>query len=137
MPGQNGITYSRSEVKVKDVTDGASRTLLVAEKYQNPDHYETGFDHFDNQCVYSGHDSDNNGYTGDLTGVPEVETALMPRRDQTGASLAHRFGSAHVEGLHVAYCDGSVHFVEFGVSGRVWYTLGGRDDADQMPEEQD
>lgn len=134
---QNGISYARSEVRFKDITDGASKTIMVGEKYQNPNFYETGYDHFDNQCVYSGHDSDNNGYTGDETGTPIVATALMPRRDQQGASLPHRFGSAHVEGLHIAYCDGSVHFVEFGVSGRIWYTLGGRDDADKMPKDED
>jgi prepilin-type N-terminal cleavage/methylation domain-containing protein len=122
LQGQNGISYSRSEVRVKDLVDGASKTLLVGEKYQNPDHYETGYEPYDNQCVYSGHNSDNNGYTG------SGEMSFIPRRDRRGASMTHHFGSSHVEGLHVAYCDGSVHFVEFDVDFRIWFGFGGRDD---------
>ncbi|MGD9633744.1 MAG: DUF1559 domain-containing protein [Pirellulales bacterium] len=128
LKNHNGISYSRSEVRVKDVTDGASKTIMLGEKYQNSDFYETGYDHYDNQCIYSGHDSDNNGYTG------SSDTAYSPRRDRGGASLAHYFGSAHVEGLHVALCDGSVHLVDFEIDGRVWYGMGGRDDAEKPPK---
>ncbi len=134
---QNGISYVRSEVRVGEITDGASKTVLVGEKYQDPDNYYTGSDHYDNQCVYSGHNSDSNGYTGDDPGSPPVSTALRPRQDQPGAAIPYRFGSAHQEGLHVAYCDGSVHFIEYDVSGRVWFALGGRDDEEKPPRRED
>jgi prepilin-type N-terminal cleavage/methylation domain-containing protein len=127
LQGHNGISYARSEVRVSDLIDGTSKTILVGEKYQDPDNYETGKDSHDNQCVYSGHDSDNNGYTG------SDDVARMPRRDTSGRVFAHHFGSAHSEGLHVAYCDGAVHFIEFDVSREVWYGLGGRDDEGRMP----
>ena len=128
---QNGISYARSEVRMSEIIDGASKTLMVGEKYQNPDHYFTGLDHFDNQCVFSGHNSDTNGYTGN------ERISLQPRQDQPGAALAHRFGSAHLEGLHIAHCDGSVHFVDYAVSGRVWFAWGGRDDEDKSPRGED
>jgi prepilin-type N-terminal cleavage/methylation domain-containing protein len=128
---QNGISYVRSEVRIGDMIDGTSKSAMVGEKYQNPDNYFTGADGADNQCIYSGHDSDNNGYTGDES------KAKRPRRDQPGAALPHYFGSAHQEGLHMAYCDGSVHFIEYGVSGRVWYVLGGRDDEETPPQRED
>ena len=124
---QNGISYQRSEVRVSEITDGTSKTAMVGEKYQNPDHYYTGFDHYDNQCVFSGHNSDNNGYTGDgLFG--SRPNALQPYQDRPGVALAHHFGSAHVDGLHMAFCDGSVHFIGYEVDDRVWFGYGGRDD---------
>ena len=42
-------------------------------------------------------------------------------------------GSNHLEGLHMAFCDGSVHFIEYDVDGRIWYRLGGRNDDDANP----
>ncbi len=123
---QNGISYQCSEVRIKDLTDGTSKTAMVGEKYQDPNNYYTGADGADNQCVYSGHDSDNNGYTGRLTAG--VAASFTPRQDLAGQRAVHYFGSNHSEGLHMAYCDGSVHFIEFGVSGRVWFWLGGRND---------
>ena len=114
---QNGISYNRSEVKFKQITDGASKTIMVGERYLNPLAYETGLDPSDNQCIYSGHNSDANGYTG------SGETAFTPRRDREGAQLTHYFGSAHNEGFHVAYCDGAVNFLELRcrLSRLVWY----------------
>jgi hypothetical protein len=134
---QNGISYMRSEVRVGEITDGASKTALVGEKYQDPDNYFTGWDHYDNQCIYSGHNSDANGYTGTTEGFPEITVVKRPRQDTPGARLAHIFGSAHFEGLHMAYCDGSVHFIGYDVSGPVWYALGGRDDEEKAPRRED
>jgi type II secretory pathway pseudopilin PulG len=42
-----GISYQRSEIKLKQITDGTTQTYLVGEKYRNPDHYETGLDNSD------------------------------------------------------------------------------------------
>jgi len=125
--GQNGVSYSRSEVRVSELVDGASKTILAGEKYQDPHNYETGMDPYDNQCVYSGHDSDNNGYTGNS------EIAMMPRQDESGKRRAHYFGSAHFEGLHLAYCDGGVRFIAYDVSREVWFGMGGRDDEGRLP----
>jgi hypothetical protein len=96
---QNGISFVRSEVHASDVTDGASKTLMVGEKYQNPNNYYTGADHADNQCVYSGHDSDTNGYTGSGEIGLTSTVAYRPRQDQSGKKFDYHFGSAHVEGL--------------------------------------
>lgn len=128
---QNGISFECSEVRFGEISDGASKTIMIGEKYQDPDNYYTGADWHDNQCVYSGHDSDNNGYTGTNDG-PNT-TSLRPRQDQPGVVIQQIFGSAHLEGLHLAYCDGSVQFIDYNVDGRVWYTFGGRNDEDEPP----
>jgi prepilin-type N-terminal cleavage/methylation domain-containing protein len=123
---QNGISYQRSIVRMAEVTDGASKTLLVGEKYLHPDYYETGTYTADDQCVYSGHDNDNNGYTG-------AGTTYLPRHDAQRSSSEYRFtfGSAHRAGLHVAYCDGSVHVLDYDVDPLIFRDLGGRNDMAQ------
>jgi prepilin-type N-terminal cleavage/methylation domain-containing protein len=123
---QNGVSFAQSKVRVAEITDGASKTAMVGEKYQDPVNYYTGFDHRDNQCVFSGHNSDNNGYTGDGGAV------MRPRIDRDNSIQARHFGSAHREGLHMAYCDGSVHFIESDVDSRIWFLLGGRNDDDSI-----
>jgi len=133
-PVYNGISYQRSEVRMNDITDGTSKTIMLGEKYLDPKDYETGESNFDNQCVYSGHDSDNNGYTGTIVGSRGQAQVFPPEYDRFGDRLnAHRFGSAHTGGLHVAYCDGSVHLVDYDIDVRVWYVQGGRNDEERFP----
>jgi prepilin-type N-terminal cleavage/methylation domain-containing protein len=127
----NGISFQRSAIRIGQIVDGTSRTALVGEKYLNPDFYSNGKYTAEDQCVYSGHDNDNNGYTGN------DGFSYLPEQDRAGVNHAFYFGSAHVDGLHVAYCDGSVHFIDYDVSGRVWYALGGRDDQEQPPRRDD
>ncbi len=62
---QNGISYQKSTVRIARITDGTSKTALVGEKYLNPDHYFDGAYTADDQCLFSGHDNDNNGYMAD------------------------------------------------------------------------
>lgn len=124
---QNGISYQYSMVRVSEVTDGTARTAMVGEKFLRTDNYFNGAAPNDNQCVYSGHDSDNNGYTGN------GKTPLRPLWDQReyyrdNRDYAGHFGSAHFEGLHMAFCDGSVRYIFYNVDDQVWLRFGGRDD---------
>jgi prepilin-type processing-associated H-X9-DG protein len=106
-----------------EITDGTSKTVLVGEKYLNPDRYFDGAYTADDQCVLSGHDNDNNGYTAD-------DVVYRPLQDRPGLNHAFYFGSPHVEGLHMAFCDGSVHLVEYNVDDQVWVNYGARNDND-------
>jgi prepilin-type N-terminal cleavage/methylation domain-containing protein len=123
---QSGISFQRSSIRVGEITDGTSKTAMVGEKYLDPEHYDDGVDKADNQCVFSGHDSDNNGYTASRS--PNGDGARLPKQDRPGESHGHHFGSAHSAGLHMAYCDGSVHFIRYDVDERIWVNLGGRSD---------
>jgi hypothetical protein len=123
---QNGVSFQRSSVRIAEIIDGTSRTALVGEKYLDPNHYEDGIDKADNQCIFSGHDSDNNGYTAD--GNNNGNTVMRPRQDAADVRNPHYFGSAHAIGFHMAYCDGSVHSIRYDVDDQVWIWLGGRDD---------
>jgi prepilin-type N-terminal cleavage/methylation domain-containing protein/prepilin-type processing-associated H-X9-DG protein len=120
---QNGISYQRSRVRVTQITDGTAKTAMIGEKYLNPERYYDGTDRSDDQCAYIGHDRDNAGYTANGTDV------YRPLADEPTWQTRHfRFGSAHPSGFHMAFCDGSVHVLSYGISDGVWVKYGGRND---------
>ena len=102
-----GISYQRSQIAMSHVTDGASNTYLVGEKYLNPDNYFNGQDGADNECATVGYDNDNcrMGWPGD--GPPE--------QDATGNTNYYIWGSAHSTGCRFVFCDGSVHVISFSI----------------------
>ena len=116
----NGISYQRSEVKMADITDGASNTFLFGEKYLNPDHYDTGRDGADNESIYSGFNNDQ---------FRSASSAHRPRPDQPGlAGNQHWFGSAHLSGLYFVFCDGRVRMINYSIDPTTYSRLGNRHD---------
>ncbi len=126
---QSGVTWQRSMLRMGQITDGTSKTFMVGEKYLNPDHYSTGDDAADDQNIFVGHDRDVNGYTGrGVRQEPDPRFVLRPERDTPGLSLAYNFGSTHVSGFHVAFCDGAVTSISYDVDDLVFLLYGGRND---------
>ncbi len=97
------------------IPHGTSNTYLIGEKYLNRDHYSDGIDGGDDESLYSGFDNDNSRCT-----------FLPPHRDFPGYTDSLSFGSAHQEGLNMAYCDGSVHFIPYSVDPQVHKQAGSR-----------
>lgn len=133
---QTGIMYYRSEVKTSMITDGTSKTYLVAEKWMNPDNYEyTGnsstWDWGDNQSVYCGYDWDNHrvAYSPDRSEVEDPER-YQPSQDTPGVNPFpnYSFGSAHAAAFNAAMCDGSVQVVSYDVDWHVHSNLANRMD---------
>ena len=52
----------------------------------------------------------------------------MPQQDQPGLSVYTCFGSAHTNGFHMAFCDGSVHMINYTINPLVHSYLGNRKD---------
>ena len=100
----NGVVFQRSLIRLTDITRGTSNTYMIGEKYLNPNSYSNGKDGGDNECMYVGMDNDINR-TSDYA----------PMQDKKGHSNTFIWGSAHVSGFNMAYCDGSVHFVSYSV----------------------
>lgn len=128
-PEQNGVTYAQSSITIGKIADGTSKTMMVAEKYLNPNNYDNGVDAADDQSMFGGHDRDFNRYT--------VDNALRrinpPQQDTPGTpenGFNWKFGSAHPSGIHAVLCDGSVQTIEYGVDELVWLRYGGRNDDD-------
>jgi prepilin-type N-terminal cleavage/methylation domain-containing protein/prepilin-type processing-associated H-X9-DG protein len=138
---QNGISYYRSEVKLTMITDGASNTYMVGEKYLFTDGYDgaltgqPGWTYGENQCLYTGAEWDNQRVAFEPSGTnfpPSVLTIedYQPRQDRRGADNYAAFGSAHSGGLNMAMCDGSVHTIQYEIDSLVHRNLANRMDGD-------
>ena len=92
----------------RDVTDGTSKTYLIAEKYLNPRDYENGRDQSDNETWCTGFNNDN------------FRVAFWtPMRDRYGLTNWYAMGSAHPGGFNASYCDGSVRLIDYTIDGLV------------------
>jgi prepilin-type N-terminal cleavage/methylation domain-containing protein/prepilin-type processing-associated H-X9-DG protein len=127
----NGIFYVGSEVKLEDVADGTSFTLLFGEKFVNPDHYTDGVDDGDNESIYSGEVDDITRWTSSGTKDQPVDARLPtpPIQDRAGYDYARGFGSAHPGGCNFALCDGSVHAISYTIDPKTFQYLGNRKDS--------
>lgn len=130
-----GITYQRSQIQLKHITDGTSNTYLVGEKYVNPDYYQGGRtsnfqekDIGDDQGAWISDDLDNNR----LTGPPNFAEA-RPAPDQPGLPWFRAFGSAHPSTFYMAMCDSSIHAVSYDVDPEVHHALGTRNGGEPTP----
>ncbi len=102
--GATGICHVRSRTKMSAIKDGSSNTYMVGEKYLNPDNYDGGQDAGDDQgpFVSDERDSMRFGY-------------VRPQADRPGVSETFGFGSAHFSNMNMAFCDGSVRTIPYGI----------------------
>lgn len=94
-----------TEVGLKDITDGTSKTYYVGEKTMDARHYDTGDDE------------------GDLSPTLACRRGScvrfafrVPRRDLSANQncfACHDFGSAHAATWNALYCDASVHSLSY------------------------
>ncbi len=107
----NGVMYYNSKVRITDITDGTSNTLLAGERFSLDPTY-TNSQLLQNTrgwawCNYnSGQD-----VLGD-TSYPINSTAAVTGVD----SRRTNFGSGHPSGANFVLCDGSVHFIANSIS---------------------
>jgi prepilin-type N-terminal cleavage/methylation domain-containing protein len=101
-----GVIFRHSEIKIKQITDGTSKTYLIGEKYVDPLHYTDGFDYVDTESLYSGGNDDN-------LRTAHPETPPLP--DIPGFLHYRGFGSAHPGVWQMVMCDGSVQGLSFDI----------------------
>jgi len=99
-----GISFERSEVGIRHITDGTTVTYLAGEKYMNPENYHTGWDGGDNETWCTGFNNDNF-----RTGF------LPPERDREGDQFTTKFGSSHDSVFQMAFCDGHVESIGYDI----------------------
>jgi prepilin-type N-terminal cleavage/methylation domain-containing protein len=106
-----GPIYRCSQVKLAHITRGTSNTYLVGEKFMNLNSYLSGTDGGDNECMYV-------GLNNDLYRT----TFFLPIPDSTISPLNSpmMFGSTHLAGVNMLYCDGTVHFLSYTIDPAVW-----------------
>jgi prepilin-type N-terminal cleavage/methylation domain-containing protein/prepilin-type processing-associated H-X9-DG protein len=126
--GFNGVSFMRSQVQLRQVTDGTSHTYLFGEKALNPDNYVNGQDTGDDQTAYLGFDCDTVRYatSPSLFGTNSLTTNLL--HDTPGIASYLDFGSAHPGGAQMVMCDGSVHTIAFEIDPTLHSYLASRND---------
>jgi prepilin-type processing-associated H-X9-DG protein len=117
-PTKDGVLYNDSQVRITDIKDGTSNTIAVGERPCTGDlYYGWGFAPY------------GNGYGDGDTLLGSTDTTLAvilgdsptnvglrpPSQPFTTAEIdgAH-FWSFHMGGANFLYCDGSVHFLNYG-----------------------
>jgi prepilin-type N-terminal cleavage/methylation domain-containing protein/prepilin-type processing-associated H-X9-DG protein len=120
-----GIVTGYYRFKLTDITDGTAETYMIGEKYINPDHYMTGMWYGDDQGPFVADDWDDcRSATADGWGGYQ-----QPMQDTPGCMLNQfGFGSAHADVFNMAFCDGSVRFVNYTISEPINRHLANRRD---------
>ena len=111
-----GFTYVHNMVSVNDVTDGLSNTYLIGEKFVSFLSATTGVEYGDDQGPYVSDEWDSVRY-GNGFGV-----YCRPKQDHRGPDSMIEilsFGSAHSGGFNMAFADGRVQVVSYGIKEAV------------------
>jgi prepilin-type N-terminal cleavage/methylation domain-containing protein len=113
-----GVVRRKDPVRIRQIADGTSQTLLAADKRLNL------------QFLGQAQDDDNDGYTSGWnldtirrTGTPTV--GARPEPDYSGIGDGEKlFGSSHPEIINAAFVDGSVRTISYSVDKVVFNYLG-------------
>jgi len=122
-----GISFIRSEISLRQITDGTSKTYMAGEKLVNVDAYEfndqtTVRDDGDDQGYLIGH----NGDTVRSSGCPIMQDFRQTIAQHTTELLYNNWGSAHSGGINMMFADGSVRTVSYDVNKDVHAAMGTR-----------
>jgi prepilin-type processing-associated H-X9-DG protein len=104
----NGMFYRNSRVRIADVRDGLSNTLMVGERSSNLARAT---------------------WTGAVPGADEAPALILGAADHTpNDPIAHRedFWSRHREGVNFLLADGSVQNINNSINPTVWRALATR-----------
>jgi prepilin-type N-terminal cleavage/methylation domain-containing protein/prepilin-type processing-associated H-X9-DG protein len=125
-----GVIFVRSQKRLAEISDGTSNTLLVGEKYVNPDYYrgsrsalESEQDLGDNQYAFTGDERDM---------IRAASGDNGPYLDRKGVSFTFSFGSAHPGSFNVVMCDGSVRNVNYNIDKPTFRRVGNRLDGNAL-----
>lgn len=139
----DGVVRPRIQVKLNQVIDGTSKTLLVGEKYLWTEHYgdTTGAISTcaDNNSPYQGYDWDvirwanakhdtAASWRADLDYTPQSDG--IPPKHSGGCVV--NFGSAHPSVFQVVKCDGSVESLTFDIDMDELELLANRHDGGEV-----
>ncbi|MDP1560891.1 MAG: DUF1559 domain-containing protein [Pirellulaceae bacterium] len=112
-----GVAFLTLKVRLAQITDGASNTYLVGEKYVPRSYYYSADFGGDDQAMYLGDDADNRRWT-----------AEPPQSDSQNHHDRFIFGSAHSMVCHFVMGDGSVRTIDYDIDSQVHRNLGNRSD---------
>ena len=123
--GQQGIFYPMSMVTIADVKDGSSNTILCGEKYMMPSKYSTGTENGDQWTCYCGDDVE-------IVRYGSISTTQACMQDREGYVNGVIWGSSHASTLNMAFCDGSVRQISYGIAASIFNQLINRNDGQSI-----
>lgn len=115
----NGICAPHSQLQSGALTRGRSALFLVGEKYLNPDNYLSGQDPGDNATW-------DYGYNPNTVRCSGSAAAYAPMQDTPGIQNSNSFGSTHVTGFGMCFCDGSARTLNYSIDPTMFGYLGDR-----------
>jgi prepilin-type N-terminal cleavage/methylation domain-containing protein/prepilin-type processing-associated H-X9-DG protein len=126
----SGIAFYRSEVKMRQVTDGTSNTYMLGEKWMFVENYESGLDDGDNEPAFAGNNNDTIRMTyydpaNDQQYRLQSDTE-NPKGSNGQAYGRRKFGGPHPGGFNMVMCDGSVSLVALDVEPAIHAARGSR-----------
>jgi prepilin-type N-terminal cleavage/methylation domain-containing protein/prepilin-type processing-associated H-X9-DG protein len=112
-----GAVQQFKPVRITDITDGTSNTLLLGDKRAN------------RRLLGEPHPGDDVGYTSGWDYNTVRRTDLQPLSDYSGDGEGKkRFGSSHIGRFNAAFADGSVRSISYSIDATVFSYLGNRSD---------
>jgi prepilin-type N-terminal cleavage/methylation domain-containing protein len=143
------------------VKDGTSNTMMIAEKFMQPQDYDGSWDDGSGYMIETEHENvRNTGFWNDPAMNVIYNSVLSnPARDQNvygppwdtwgnyngaegagwcgSARTFGIFGSSHPAGINAVFGDGSVHNVKYGIDPDVFNALGRSDDGTNLHADPD
>lgn len=130
----NGVCYGQSRTKLKDITDGLSKTAVLAEIALVPDSDTTSdfrgryWNAWEPNSTWFSTLYPPNSTNPDVTNGSSGNTNISyaPAGGNSASNNVQSTRSRHRGGVNVAYCDGSVRFVVDIIDSMVWRASGSR-----------
>jgi hypothetical protein len=118
------------------ITDGLSNTIMISEKFMQPQDYNrAGWR--DDDCPMGTREDDNVCTTSQEI----VNRGANPAHDQNGIPMAsnnwgqYTVGAAHPAGVNALFGDGAVHNVKYGIDPQIFNALGNIQDGTSLPSQ--
>jgi prepilin-type N-terminal cleavage/methylation domain-containing protein len=131
----NGIVVAKRHgtPRLRDVTDGASKTLLVAERRIHRAYMETSSGFFANDDAHGYFTDDESAYFSGFDDDVERRGSASPAPDLVnptvpGSTVATHFGSSHPDGIVAVFADGSTRQVGFTIDAEIFRRLSVKND---------